>query len=171
MKAPSSICFKWLAPDCQCLWSAHRGSVNSLLVFWLLFAIKPFALFHRDVFFIIRGPLCELNIYLLFGFGAVSEFRASFRRSKTSLAPHPIPLSSPSNSLLIVPKLFFCCNSSLFVRLWFNKWRLFCHYLFLISPYLGASGGLCCVIMTFSGYIHLYLFNYSLGIRNFFTYN
>ena len=33
-------------------------------------------------------------------------------------------------------------------------WRLFCHYLFLISPSFGASGRLCFVIVTFSGYTH-----------------
>ena len=34
-----------------------------------------------------------------------------------------------------------CCSSSLFVRCWFHMWRLFCHYLFLISPSFDASGG------------------------------
>ena len=40
-------------------------------------------------------------------------------------------------------------GASLFVRLWFHMWRLFCHCLFLISPSVGASGGLCFVIVEF----------------------
>ena len=47
-------------------------------------------------------------------------------------------------------------SSSWFVRLWFHMWRLFCHYLFLISPSFGVSGGLCFVIVAFPGYLHLY---------------
>ena len=36
-------------------------------------------------------------------------------------------------------------------------WRLFCHYLFLISPTFGASARLCLVNVAFSLYLHLYL--------------
>ena len=38
-----------------------------------------------------------------------------------------------------------CCSSFLFVRRWFHMWRLFCRYLFLISPSAALSG-----------YLHLY---------------
>ena len=54
---------------------------------------------------------------------------------------------------MMVPKLFLCCSSS-FVRLWFHMWRLFYHYLFLISAFFGATGMLCFVIVP--GYLHLY---------------
>ena len=30
------------------------------------------------------------------------------------------------------------------------------YYLFLISPSFGASGGLCFLIVTFPGYLHIY---------------
>ena len=33
-----------------------------------------------------------------------------------------------------VLRRFFCCSSSVFVRLWFHTWRLCCPYLFLIAP-------------------------------------
>ena len=36
--------------------------------------------------------------------------------------------------------------------------RLFCHYLFPISPSFGALG-LCFVIVAFPGYIYLYIFS------------
>ena len=35
-------------------------------------------------------------------------------------------------------------------------WRLFCHYLFLISLSFDASGRLCFVIVAFPGYPHIY---------------
>ena len=35
-------------------------------------------------------------------------------------------------------------------------WRLFCHYLFLISPSFGASGGLCFIIVAFPGCPHMF---------------
>ena len=34
--------------------------------------------------------------------------------------------------------------------------HLFVHYLFLNSSSFGASGGLCFVIVAFTGYLHLY---------------
>ena len=39
--------------------------------------------------------------------------------------------------------------------LWFHKWRLFFHYLFLFCPSLGASGGRCFVTIT-----KTYLYNF-----------
>ena len=53
--------------------------------------------------------------------------------------------------LMAVPKLFLCCSFSILLCLWFHMWRVFCHYLFLISPSFGASGGLCFVIVAFLG--------------------
>ena len=50
---------------------------------------------------------------------------------------------------LIVPRRFLSCNSSLYVRLWFNMWCLFCPYLCLIFLSFGASGSL-----VFPGYLH-----------------
>ena len=38
-------------------------------------------------------------------------------------------------------------------------WCLFCHHLFFISTSFGASGMLCFVIVTFPGYLQLYLHN------------
>ena len=35
-------------------------------------------------------------------------------------------------------------------------WRLFCHYLFPISPSFGAPGELCLVIVSFPGYIQVH---------------
>ena len=57
-----------------------------------------------------------------------------FRESKPT--PHVV-------FLLTIPRRFLCCNSSSFVRRWLSKWRLFCYYLFLISPSFGASRRLC----------------------------
>ena len=53
--------------------------------------------------------------------------------------------------------LFLCCNSSSYVRLYFRIWRLFYHYLFLISLSFGARGVLCYVVEAFSG-ILTYIF-------------
>ena len=43
--------------------------------------------------------------------------------------------------LQAAPRPFLCCSSFLFERRWFYMWRLFCPYLFPISPSFGASGG------------------------------
>ena len=51
--------------------------------------------------------------------------------------------------LLTDPGRFLCCSFSLFLRLWFKMLRLFCPSLFLISASVGASGGLCFVIVAF----------------------
>ena len=84
-----------------------------------------------------------------------------FRVNKTNLnhlPTHPLPHNpSPTlhNSFLMtIPRQFLCCSSSLSVCLWFNKWNLFCLYLFLISHSVGASGGLSFVIVAFPGYLH-----------------
>ena len=63
----------------------------------------------------------------------------------------------PLNKLPFLRR-FLSCSSSFFVRRWFRVWRLFCHYLFLISPDFDASGRLCFLIVAFPGYLHLYLF-------------
>ena len=43
---------------------------------------------------------------------------------------YPLLLFQPT-----VSKRSFCCRSVLFVRLLFNTWRLYCSYLFLVSPF------------------------------------
>ena len=63
--------------------------------------------------------------------------------------PHPVVF------LLTIPRLFFCCSYSLFVCRWFLMWRLFCYYVFLISPSFGASGRLRFVMVAFPVYISL----------------
>ena len=68
--------------------------------------------------------------------------------SKTGLSPHPHPQ--------VVSRQFLCCSSYLFLCLCFHMQCLFCPYLFLISPSLGALGGLCIVIVVF----HLYFCRY-----------
>ena len=67
-----------------------------------------------------------------FEFGAVSKLRIWFRTSKASL-------SSPLVFLLIVPRRFLCCRSSLLVHRWFHTRRLFSNCSFLISSSFGAS--------------------------------
>ena len=52
-------------------------------------------------------------------------------------------------------------GSPVFVRLWFHIWRLFCLYLFLISPFFGPSGSLCFVIVAFSRNLLLIFFTFS----------
>ena len=46
MTALASIS-RWLAPDYQCLWSAHRGPVCGFLVFWLQIATEVLALWEK----------------------------------------------------------------------------------------------------------------------------
>ena len=65
---------------------------------------------------------------------------------------HPPP---PSGFQPIVSRRFFCCSSSLFVRLRFDMWCLFCPYLFLISPAFGISERLCFETVVFPGYLYL----------------
>ena len=60
--------------------------------------------------------------------------------------------------LLTVSRRFLCFSSSLFVRLWFHMWCLFCLCLSLIFPLFGASARLCFVIVAFPGYHDLYLY-------------
>ena len=44
------------------------------------------------------------------------------------------------------------------VRRWFHLWRLLCHYFFVISSSLGASGRLWCfVILEFLGHLIIFL--------------
>ena len=52
------------------------------------------------------------------------------------------------------------------MRLWFHKWRLCCPYLFFISlsPSFDAPRGLYLVIVTFPGYLYLYIFTLSITI-------
>ena len=68
------------------------------------------------------------------------------------------PGSNPKQFFLplTVTRQFLCCSSSLFVRLWFHMWSLFCPYLFPISPSFGALGRMCFVIVAFSGYLHIF---------------
>ena len=66
--------------------------------------------------------------------------------SKAGLSPHPS--SFPTDQ-----RLFLCCSSLCIADF---MWHLFCPYLFLISPSLGALEGLCFVIVVFPGYLHLY---------------
>ena len=49
-----------------------------------------------------------------------------------------------------------CCTTWTFLLPFFHMWRLFCHYLFLVCPSLGATERLYFVIVTLSGYIHVY---------------
>ena len=69
--------------------------------------------------------------------------------------------------LLTVPRRFLCCSSSLFVCQSFHIWRLFCHYLFLISPSFGALGRLFIMTVAFPGYLYLsfYRFLYQLSVN------
>ena len=39
---------------------------------------------------------------------------------------------------LLTGKRWFLCSSSLFALRWFDMWRLFCNYLFLVSPVFGT---------------------------------
>ena len=64
---------------------------------------------------------------------------SSFARVKLF---NPDPCLSTDRS-----KRFLCYSSALFVRRWFNMWRLFCHCLCLVSPSSGYSGSLWCVIV------------------------
>ena len=82
--------------------------------------------------------------------GAAIEFRVRFRENKIALSPAVV-------FLLTIPRRYLCYSSSLFVRLWFNMWRLFCPYLLLISFSFGASGRLYCVIAVLPGFLHLYI--------------
>ena len=69
-------------------------------------------------------------------------------KSEVSREYYPPPHSrGPNNSL--PTRTFQGLCSSVFVRQWFHMWRLFCHYLFLMSPSLFASGLLCLEIVAF----------------------
>ena len=57
--------------------------------------------------------------------------------------------------------------SPLFVRRCFHMWRLFCHYLFLISPSFGVSGRLCFVTVVFPGYLHIFFIVWNVWISGY----
>ena len=118
----------------------YRGLICVFLILWLQFAFKPFALFHHSGFNV------DPNVDR---FGTASISRVRFHPSKTGFRPQVV-------FLLTISRWFLCCCSSFFVCLWFHMWRLFCPYLFLISPSL-CSGGLCFVNVAFPWYIHLYI--------------
>ena len=61
---------------------------------------------------------------------------------------HPSGCSTDRSKVVRLLQFFF-------LRQRFHMWRLFCHYLFFISPSFRASGRLCFVIVAFSGYRHL----------------
>ena len=91
--------------------------------------------------------------YVKVGFKGIKLYRRVFVMSRKQhwLKPHS---SFPTDPF---ERCFFC-SSSLFVRLWFHARRLFCHYLFLISPSFSSSGRLCFWIVAFPGYLHLYFY-------------
>ena len=68
---------------------------------------------------------------------------------------------------------FLYCSSSLFMRLWFHMWRLFCNYLFLNSSSFGSSrwgwggGVLCFLFVAFPRYLYLFLVCYFCYINGF----
>ena len=74
--------------------------------------------------------------------------------SKTILSPHPAPPRPSTLFLLAVSRQFLFCSSSLFVCWRFHTWRLFLHYLFLISYSFGALDNLCFVIVAFPRCLH-----------------
>ena len=92
------------------------------------------------------------------------DLRVEFRASKTVLSNRypttssntPPQPPSPVVFLLTVLMWVLYCNSSLFVHRRFYMWRLFCHCLFLGSPFWGTSGKLYSVIMAFSGKLHTF---------------
>ena len=45
-------------------------------------------------------------------------------------------------------------------------WSLFCYFLFLISSSFGSSVGLCFVIETLTGYVHLHFYIWHLPSLN-----
>ena len=64
-------------------------------------------------------------------------------KSENSIIPSDVGLRSPVIFQLTGPMRFLCyCNCSLFERLWYYMWRLFCLYLFLASLNFGALGEL-----------------------------
>ena len=69
---------------------------------------------------------------------------ARFCKRKVSTFP------TDRSTALPLLQLFVC-------GLQFRMWRLRCPYVFLTFPFFDASGGLCFVIVTFPGYLHLYL--------------
>ena len=92
---------------------------------------------------------CSLNAYTFYKNNLKQIRRAPARRRL-----RPLVLF-----LLTVPRRFLCCSSSLFMHTWFNMWRLFCYYLFLISPSFGTLGGLCFVTVAFLAYVCLLIFS------------
>ena len=75
-------------------------------------------------------------------------------------APIWTDLGLPVVFLLVVPVQFLSRDSFLYVRRWFRVWRLFCHYLFLISLSFDLSGKLCIMIVAFPGFMLFVLRSY-----------
>ena len=126
MTAPYSVCFRWSVPDYQFCSRAHRGPVCGFLVFWLQNAIELLLCIVTLVLFIVCVSLWYFIEELEYPYAdrtyirATSELRVRFRANKTCLSLPRATLSFPR------PR-FFCC-SSLFLRLWFGRWRLCCPY-------------------------------------------
>ena len=101
----------------------------------------------------------EFSIYLNRLVFVMVRFLATLFKLAPPPTPSPPPLPTPLHThthtpvvvLLVVPRLYLCCSSSLFVRRWFDMWRLFNHLLFLISSSFGVSERLCFVIGAFLG--------------------
>ena len=84
--------------------------------------------------------------------GNATQLKANVKR----LFAHPHP--PVVFFLLVVPRWFLCCSSSLFVYRRFYMWRLFYHCLFG-SPSVVASGGLCLWFRHFLGvFIYIFIF-------------
>ena len=75
----------------------------------------------------------------------------------TALVPWPQLLSSSSWGLGRAA-VCDCGTPWTFLLPFFHIWRLTCHYLFLISPCFGASGGLFFVTVAFHWCLHLHSF-------------
>ena len=127
------VCLYVCVCMCLCVCSWFRSPLSLLLFIITVFVIICVSLWcftdkvEKPCTY--RTYICTLEPHRNLGWG--------FARVKR-LSPYPSLL--PVVFLLFVPRRFLCCSSSMFVLRWFHMWRLFCHYLFLISPLFGASG-------------------------------
>ena len=116
----------------------------AFLVFWLQNTIEPFVLFYHSVFFIIYNSLRCFTIEVedphrdhtyVCNLGMHQNLKVRCRASEAGFSPKTECLLTFQDQIGWIP----CWSLALFVHHWFHTWRLFCHYLFLITPYIVDS--------------------------------
>ena len=113
-----------------------QTDILMLILFFVILAFRSTAISHVVVQALLLSS--STAVHFAFCFLSVLFYVGSSIRKQYEVLHEQNWFKPLAVCLLIVPRQFFCCSSSLFMLSGNIMWR-FCHYLFLISPPFGAS--------------------------------